>query len=134
MLFNTLKECKSSIDTINLNNNKLGDDCMESFGEFIKNNQNIRNIDIGSNNKITDKGIEILLPYLIGNISIKKINISSNKGITDKSTPLLKEIIQNSNIQIINIDGISIKNKNILVVPLIENILKNGYDRIDIFK
>ena len=73
-------------------NNELDDDCMKSLGEFIKNNQTIKNMNIGIN-KITDNGIEILLPYLIGNITIKRIDISLNKGITDESVPLLIEII-----------------------------------------
>ena len=102
-----MKECKPIITYDNLRNNELDDNCMESLGEFIQNNQTIENIDIG-NNKITDKGIEILLPYLIGNITIKTINISFNKGITDKSIPLLIEIIQKSNIQDIDIIGTSI--------------------------
>jgi len=81
-------------------------------------------------NKITDNGIEILLPYLIGNRTIKKFNIYENKGIIDKSVPLLKEIIQKSNIEDINIYDTSITNKNTIVIPLVENILKNGSDKI----
>jgi len=91
-----------------LNQNNLDDNCIESLGEFIQNSQTIKNIYIGDS-KITDKGIELLLPYLIGNITIKKINICGNKGITDKSVPLLKEIIQKSNIEYINISGTSIR-------------------------
>jgi len=130
MFFNTLKECKSSIETIDLNYNELDDNCMKSLGEFIQNNQFIKNIYIG-NNKITDNGIEILSPYLIDNITIKYVDISYNKGITDKSVPLLKEIIQKSNIEYININETSITNKNSIVIPLVENILKNGSDTID---
>ena len=80
---------------------------MESLGEFIKNSRTIKNINIGYN-RITDKGIEILLPYLIGNVTIDKIDIFGNKGITDESVPLLKEIIQKSNIKDIDINGTSI--------------------------
>jgi len=111
-------------------NNELNDDCMESFGEFIKNSKTIKDIDI-SNNKIADNGIELLLPYLIGNITIKKIGINDNNGITDISIPLLIEIIQKSSVEDIGIIGTSITNENILVVPLIGNILKNGSDKID---
>ena len=126
---NTLNECKSSIQTIYLSWDHLDDKCMKSLGEFIKNNQTINNIDIGFN-KITDKGIEILLPYLIGNIAINKIDISYNEGITNKSVPLLLEIIQKSNIEDIKINGTSKENKNTIVIPLVENILKNGSDKI----
>jgi len=31
LLFNILKECKSSIETIDFHNNELDDDCMESL-------------------------------------------------------------------------------------------------------
>ena len=127
LLFNTLKECKSSVETISLYINELDDDCMKSFGEFIQNNNTVKNIIIGDN-KITDKGIEILPPYLIGNITINELNVKGNKGITDKSVPLLIEIIQKSIIE--DIRETSITNKNIIVVPLIENKLKNGSDKI----
>ena len=96
-----MKEYKSSVERINLNENGSDDDCMKSLGEFIQNSQTI-DISVGNNN-ITDKGIEILLPYLIGNTTIKKFNIYENKGITDKSVPLLKETIYKSNIENINI-------------------------------
>ena len=125
-----MKECKSSFEIINLNYNELDDDCMGSLGEFIQNNQTIKDSFVG-NNKITDKGIEILLSYLIGNITVKKFGIYDNKEITDKSIPLLKEIIQKSNIQDIDIYGTSITNENILVVPLIGNILNNGFDEMN---
>ena len=102
-----MNECKTSIDTINLHHNELDDDCIESLGEFIQNNKTIKNINISGNN-ITDRGIEILLPYLIGNIAIKDIDISYNKGITDKAVPILKEIIQKSNIEDVDIYETSI--------------------------
>ena len=110
LLFNTLKECKSSVDTIDLGSNGLDDNCMESLGEFIQTSQTIENTNIG-HNKITDKGIKILLPYLIGNITIKYLGISLNKGITDKSVPLIKDIIQKSNVKDINIYETSITKK-----------------------
>ena len=102
---------------------------MESLGEFIQNNQNFKNIYIG--NKITDKGIKLLLPHLIDNTSIRWLVISSNIGITDKSVPLLKEIIQKSNIEDINIGSTSVTNENILVVlKNIKNTIKNGCEKI----
>jgi len=103
-----LEECKSSVKIINLNNNELNDDCIESFGEFIQNNQTIKDIIYISDNKITDKGIEILLPCLIGNITIKYLVIYGNKGITDKSVSLLIEIIQKSSVENMNLDYTSI--------------------------
>jgi len=129
LLFDILNECKLFVERINLSSNWLDDNCMESLGEFIQNSQTIKDINIGYN-KITDKGIEILLPYLIGNITIKGLNIYGNEGITDKSVLLLIEIIQKSNIDDIDINETSITNKNILIVPLVENKLKNGSEKI----
>ena len=108
----------------------MDDNCIKSLGEFIQNSKTIINIGLGDN-VITDKGIEILLPYLIGNMTIIYLGISFNKEITDKSIPLLKESIHKSIIQCLDIFGTSITDKNILVVQLIENILKNGSDTID---
>jgi len=125
-----LKESKINIKEINLHDNELDDDCIESLGEFIQNSKTIKNIDI-SYNKIIDKSIEILFPYLIGNITIKYFGINYNKGITDKSISLLKEIIHKSSIEDIKIKGTLIINQNILVVPLIGNMLKNGSDNIN---
>jgi len=122
-LLNTLNEFKLNLTIINLSQNNLDDDCMESLGELVQNNQFIENFDIGSN-KITDKGIEMLFPYLIGNTMLKFLSISNNIGITDKSVPLLKEIIQKSNITSIEIYGtyITYKCKNeinqILLMPI----------------
>ena len=47
ILFNTLKECKSSVEIIILNLNQL-DDGMETLGKFIQNSQTIKNIDISA--------------------------------------------------------------------------------------
>jgi len=113
-----------------LSYNELDDDCIESLGQFIKNSQTIKIINIGKN-KITDNGIEILHPYLIGNISFRCLSIHNNKGITDKSIPFLKEIIYKSNIKDLYIGSTSVTNENIFVIPLIENKLKNGSDKID---
>lgn len=65
----------------------MGDECLESIGEFIKNSKTIEVMNIGGN-KITDKGIEILSNYLEGNKILKKLCLAGNEGITDKSVPL----------------------------------------------
>ena len=126
-----MKEYKPNITDVWLYNNQLDDNCIESLGEFIQSSKTIEQVVIGGSGKITDKGIEILHPFLIGNMTMKELYINNNKGITDKSIPLLKEIIQKSKIEDIDISyETSITNKNILIVPLAGNKLKNGSDKI----
>ena len=125
-----MKDNNSSIKNINLSINELDDECIESLGEFIKNNKYIENIIIGHNN-ITDKGIEILTLYLIGNTIIKHLAINGNRGITDKSIPLLKEIAMKSCLENINIEGTSITKKNLIIISLIANLLRNGSDTLN---
>lgn len=134
-LFDNLNKHKSTISKINLFNNKINDECMESIGNYIKNNPYIEIINLDNysfkRNQITDKGIEILSPYLEGNKTFKQFIFYFNKGITDKSIPILMKMIETSNITNIDIGSTSITDKNILVVPLVNNILKYGYDKID---
>ena len=109
---------------------------MESLGNYIKNNPHIKIIILtnyySERNEITDKGIEILSTYLEGNKTFKQFRFYGNKGITDKSIPILMKMIETSNIIITDIQRTSITDQNILVVPLVNNILKCGYDIIDL--
>jgi len=126
-LFDILKECKSlTIVNIDLSENKLDDNFIQSLGELLlQNSQSIKVIKIASN-KLTNKGIEKLLPYLIGNKILKKLDISNNKKITKKSFILLNEIIDKSTIEDINIKETTIGEEKSLTFPLAINIIKNG--------
>ena len=108
---------------------------MESVGNYIKNNPYIEIIIVGNyyseSNEITDKGIEILSPYLEGNKTFKEFRFNGNKGITDKSIPSLMKMIEKTVIINIVVTNTSITDKSIFVVPLVNNILKHGYDKID---
>lgn len=102
ILLKTLKEMKSKLIKLFLDDNLLDDECMNMLGEFIEYSETIETIRF-LKNKITDKGIEILSEYLIGNISLKTLNISGNKGITDKSLPYLIDIAKKTSITSINL-------------------------------
>lgn len=115
----------SYINKIILDGNKLIDDnCIQSLGELLQNNNTIEQIDIGSN-KISDKGIEELLPFSSNNSILNSLNFSKCKGITNKSIPLLIELIEKSKIKNINILGSGITEKNVLVIPLAKSILSD---------
>jgi len=90
-----LKSNNKNIIKINMNNNKLDDDCFEKLGELIKKNENIRHIDFGYN-CITDRGIEELSEYVVGNTSIETICLCGNSGITDNSFAMIKNMINSS--------------------------------------
>lgn len=94
-MFDTLRECNSVISTLDLSVNKLDDDCIDSLGLYIQDNQHLENILIGYN-KLTDNAVEILSESLIGNSTLKLLDLSSVVGITDVSTPHLIEIARRS--------------------------------------
>lgn len=134
ILFSILNTyCKSSLIVIDFSNNYLDDECLRNFGEFIHDNQVIEKINIGGErNNISDKGMEVFLPYFLGNNSLKQIDISSNKGITNISIPLIKEVIEKSKIQEIEMRHTNIKAKNIISIPLAANVFKYGIcEKID---
>lgn len=121
--------CK--VTRIDLNHNQLDDGCMKSLGEFIQSNENMQEISI-NNNKITDQGVEILSSHLEGNTSLKMIDISFNEGITDKSISCLVKMIEKTRIIKLDIRRTSITQENLVQVPLVNNILKYGYDTMDL--
>lgn len=111
----------------------MNDDCVMSLGEYVRNNRSLEGIYIG-NNKITDKGIEILSRYLAGNITLKEVGISGNRKITDASITYLIKMIETSHIENIAFSWTGISKKNVLIVPLAANLLKNGSKKLDFFE
>jgi len=103
-----LKSNNKNIIKINMNNNRLDDNCIEKLGKLIKENDNIVDIDLGNNN-ITNKGVEILCHYIIGNISIKSINLDYNNDISNNSFNMIKYMIDSSVISSFGIYGTEIK-------------------------
>lgn len=125
LLFNTLRESKLNVRTVNLYRNQLDDDCMKSLGFYVKENNNVEGVFIGENN-ITDKGIGAFSSSIIGNVTLKKFGISSNDEITNRSVPVLINLIEKSSIESICTYGTSISQSNIFAVALSMNIFKNG--------
>lgn len=81
-------------------------------------------VDLG-NNKISDTGIRSLVTFLNGNMALRQLKFDGNKGITDKSIPLLLDIINNTKIEDISVEGTDTNEQISLIVPLVANVLKN---------
>lgn len=129
VLFETLRECNSTITTLTLSNNNLSDGCMEQLGRFIQESKDIESLLIQETD-ISDEDIRILSTFLKGNKTLKLISIERNTRITDKSVPILTSMIESSCIQVINVDGTSISNDSIFILPIAFNTLKNKSDML----
>lgn len=125
-IFDTIRIKKLSIKCITLSANKINDDFMPSFGECLQSNKDIDTV-IVEGNYISDAGIEKLAIYLDGNRTLKKLGLSFNFGITDASIPALIKIVNTSLIEYLGMYYTRITQKNVLVLPFAQNVLKNGF-------
>lgn len=107
LLFNTLRYLNSSINTIGLWNNLIDDKCIEALGEFLENNQYLKQMDL-MYNKITDTGICLLSKYLNKNTVLEAIKLEGNQGITDASIECFNNIVKNSKVTRISLFGTSV--------------------------
>lgn len=128
-LFGLLNLKRSTIRSINLKSNDIGDKSMQEIGKFLKENKIIEKIDLSVTN-ITDKGIAILAPYLVGNTTLKSISFQHNKCITPTFIPVLAKVLSVTNIEKIDIDGTSITNE--LSIAYLNAIveIKKGNERL----
>ncbi len=132
MLFEILKENESMVQILWLNHNQLDDECMQTLGDYIKQNNSIEDVHIGDN-YITDKGISMLSSYLDEDATFKRISLYGNMGITDKSTPKLIKMIEASKIKLDGLYGTSISQKDVIFVTLALKALENGSDSLDLY-
>lgn len=112
-----------------MGDNKLDDECLFYLGEYIQRNEAFEGIHL-ENNQITDKGIEILSPFVIGNKALRCIDLSMCGNITDASNTCLLKIIETTYIDDLLINGTSIKQQNVFINSLAQNILRCKRDRI----
>lgn len=123
MLFSTLKECDARITRLNMSHNKIDDESMNAFGEFLENNKHLSDITLEYNN-ISDKGIEILSEYLAGNTALRKVSFGKNEAITNKSLPYINEIAKTTSIAELGINGCSVSDegrehlRELLLIPV----------------
>jgi len=106
---------ENQLKDIELSDNNLDDNCIEPLGRLIQKKKSIECISL-SGNYITDKGIDILSYCIIGNTKIRLLDIRNNIGITDGSFDILKEMIEKSNIEFIDLEFTSINPENILLL------------------
>lgn len=131
VLLDTLRESKSEISNLKFTLNKLDDEFIPSLGSFIQNNKHMKILDIGMN-AITNKGVEMLSEYLDGNSLLKEFHLSHNANITNDSIPFLLRMIESSNIESLRINGTSVTEKNLLIVPITHNLMKCGKEALDL--
>lgn len=125
-LFDSLKVSNSSIKSIMFGlDNSIDDSCIKSLGGYIKENKSIEKIYL-NHTQISDAGIKELVPYLAGNTTFKSLDIVGNRNITDLSTPLLMKMTESSQIEDIIVIDTSIKDPNVLILPLAVNFMRNG--------
>lgn len=106
-LFDTLKCLKLPIKFIDLSNNMVEDEAMNSIGEFIQSSECIEEVHL-RDTKITNKGIEILSQYIIGTMILKKLDVSENKYITEDAIEFLVDIAKSSYVTEIKVNGTDI--------------------------
>lgn len=112
-----------AIKGVSLGSNNIDDECINILGNYLRSNNHLESVDI-SNSQISDKGIEILASYLTSNTSLIHLGLFGNKNITDTSVPTLMAMINSSHIQDVDIDETSAIQKNGIIIPLVQNILK----------
>lgn len=110
-LFAKLRGVNSTIKMVRFDSNNIGDECIHSLGEYLRDNRSIERMSI-SDNGITDKGVKVLSEYLIGNVNLKELNLDANVGITESSVPYLTEIAKMSTIHSIKLDRTSISDQS----------------------
>lgn len=102
-----------------MKSNDICDDCMQSFGEFLSNNQSIYEVDISGKeyavNKLTDKGIEILSNSLENISSLRVLDVSCNSLITNNGVPYILDILEKTHIQRLFYQGTTITPENKLI-------------------
>ncbi len=119
-LFNWLKMKKSKITKLLMSYNDLNDECIQSLGEYIQDNQYLETIEL-SDNQLTGKGVEMLAPYLHGNTTLNILNLHSNRDMRNLSAPLLIKMIESSHLCYINLSYTSFYQKEMIALPLAQN-------------
>lgn len=131
LLFNALKKHKSTIVSINISTNQVGDKAMKAIGEYFQNNQYLEHLAIASN-KISNEGISILSDCMIDNTCLKSINLASNEGITNACIPSLIKIVEASRIDQLFLNNTQMNQKGALSSSLVRNVIINGSSELNL--
>lgn len=109
ILFEFLLQKGIAIQFLNLQSNKLDDNCMKSLGELISSSDSISYVGL-RNNGITDEGIKFLAIAMVGNTSLRYLDVTETQ-ITDASAPYLAEMIDKSHISQLDMFYTSVSSK-----------------------
>lgn len=124
LLFETLKECKSSATRITIIHNFIRDDCMESLCQFMERNNFLEILDI-SYNLITDNAIEILSEALPGNTVLKDLHLTGCRSVTDASYGHLRNIATRTYIESISCNETALSGEIVQELSYLLQIPKN---------
>lgn len=120
ILFESLKDNKSSLVELDLRANLLDNSSLRMLGDMLRKNKTIEEINIGANN-ISDAGIAEFIPLVFGNKTLKTLVLSSCRAITNASVPDLIKLYEESNISYINVHGTSIRRFGMLLMDITHN-------------
>lgn len=79
------------IRQIDLFDNNLDDECMESLGKLVQSSKSLEVVDIGSS-RITSTGLNVLSESMKGNTTIRYIGLSKCRELNNKAFSLLLDI------------------------------------------
>lgn len=129
-MFKSLKSHKVKIK-INLEENPLGDSFFESLGEFIREKNLLKELNLRKC-EITRDGLNTLAPYLVDNMGLHSLDLSDNILISNTATGILVEMTKSSRISKLLVYGTSITDVSELEPALVLNRLVLGVPRIDL--
>ena len=103
----------SSLEILDLSNNKLGDANINLLSEALKFNDSLKILYL-SNNDITSAGGSYLSEVFKDNKSIEKLNLGGNKISDTGLSKMITSISMNNNIKLIDISDNKISHKDLL--------------------
>lgn len=119
ILFRTLLECNSRVQSISMVANKLDDTSIPSICDYIQYNQHLCELYLGNGyfrddgNGFTDAGVELLLSSIMCDCKIERIGLDGNQGITANSIPWFIEAAKKSYLKSINLYGTSLLTRDV---------------------
>lgn len=122
-LFQSL-ESNNYVEKIRLGYNRIDDQCMLELGILLFRNKRIFDVSLDGN-LISDLGIDTLTTYIMKGTGITSLRLNDNKGITDASTTNLFKLLKHTNLQKLNLEETSMKERHLFMGFFTESI-KNG--------
>lgn len=127
-----MRESKSEITGVSLAYCRyVGDDCMHSLGNYVKENNKINKIVLDQTN-ISDIGIKTLSKYLEGNSTLTDLSLNGNKKISDNAIPTFLHMVDTSSVRKLNINWTSTTKNKIVFTRIAVASIRDGLSQIDL--